>query len=170
MYGGSSASPGRARVLGGECPTPLLWLPFDVMTTANENIALRVAALGFAGAVGFASVVAIREQLPTEALGLRLPLSVPAGLVVGWGAGIAAPWPMPLAALVAATKAGGTSGLRWPARLCTGIGIAAILGQLAEPVIRRRESWSPAVRVALLFNFGTSAGLAVAGLRYIRNS
>ena len=142
----------------------------DVMAGVNENTALRVAALGFAGAVGFASAVAVREQLPTEALGLRLPLPVPAGLVVGWGAGIAAPWPMPLAALIAAKKAGGTNRPRWPARLCTGIGIAAVLGQLAEPVIRRPEKWTPAVRVALLLNFGSSAGLAVAGLRHIRNS
>lgn len=140
------------------------------MNDAPENTVLCVAAWGFAGAVGFGSAVAIREQLPAEALGLKLPLSVPAGLILAWGAGIAAPWPMPLAAILTARKAGRPSATLWPARLCTGIGIAAILGQLVEPVMRRRESWTPGVRVALLLNFGTSAGLAAAGLRHIRNS
>ena len=51
----------------------------------EKNNALRVAALGFAGAVGFASAVAVREKLPAEALGLKIPLSAPAGLVIGWG-------------------------------------------------------------------------------------
>ena len=50
-----------------------------------ESTALRVAALGFAGAVGFASAVALREDLPAAALGLKIPLSVPTGLVVGLG-------------------------------------------------------------------------------------
>lgn len=132
--------------------------------------ALRAAALGFAGAVGFASAVALREDLPAEALGLRLPLSVPAGLAVGLGAAIAAPWPMPMAAIVAAARAGHEEGSRWPAGLCTGLGIAAVLGQLVEPLMRRPESWTPAVRRALLFNFGTSVGLAAAGLWHMRKA
>jgi hypothetical protein len=133
-----------------------------------ENTALRLAALGFAGAVGFSSAVAIREQLPAAALGLKISLSVPSGLVVGLGAAIAAPWPMPVAALVASTKARSGNGLRWPSRLCTGLGIAAVLGQLVEPLMRQPKSWTPAVRIALLLNFGASFGLAGAGLWQIK--
>ena len=92
------------------------------------------------------------------------------GLLVGLGAGIAAPWPMPVAALLASTKAGSGNRRRWPCRLCTGLGIAAVLGQLVEPLMRQPKSWTPAVRIALLLNFGTSVGLAGAGLWQIRES
>ena len=57
--------------------TPLVTL--DVMAGVNENTALRVAALGFAGAVGFASAVAVREQLPMEALGRDFRSRFPQG-------------------------------------------------------------------------------------------
>ena len=62
--------------------------------------ALLAAAIAFAGAAGLGSAVAIRDQLPGEPLGIGIPLSVPAGLLAGWGAGVAAPWPMPVAAVV----------------------------------------------------------------------
>jgi hypothetical protein len=39
----------------------------------------------FAGASVLGSVVAIRDQLPGEPLGVSIPLSVPAGLLAGWG-------------------------------------------------------------------------------------
>ena len=53
--------------------------------TADADRALRRAALGFAFATGFTTAVAIREDLPGEPLGLRVPLSVPTGILVGWG-------------------------------------------------------------------------------------
>lgn len=134
----------------------------------DRNSKLRMAALGFAGSVAFASAVAIREELPAEALGLRIPVSVPTGLAVGLGAGIAAPWPMPVAALVASLKAGDGLERRWPARLCTCVGISAGLGQLVEPLICRPASWTPAVRIALLLNFAASTALAFGGLQHMK--
>lgn len=136
----------------------------------DRNSTLFMAALGFAGSVGFASAVAIQQELPPEVLGLRIPVSVPTGVAIGLGAGIAAPWPMPVAALLAATKAGDGHGPRWPARFCVCLGVSACLGQLVEPLIRHPESWTPAVRIALLLNFASSAGLAGAGLLHMKTS
>jgi hypothetical protein len=48
------------------------------------------ASLAFAGASVLGSVVAIRDQLPGEPLGVSISLSVPAGLLAGWGAAVAA--------------------------------------------------------------------------------
>jgi hypothetical protein len=66
---------------------------------------LRASAVAFAGTCAYTSVVAIRDRLPGRPLGLSVPLSVPVGVLVGWGGAVAAPWPMPVAALVAATRA-----------------------------------------------------------------
>ena len=76
---------------------------------------------------------------------------------------------MPVAALVASTKARSGIGPRFPSRLCTGLGIAAVLGQLVEHLMRQSKSWTPAVRIAILLNFGASVGLAGAsGCRRVR--
>jgi hypothetical protein len=72
---------------------------------ANPDRALLGASLGFAGAAVLGSVVAIRDQLPGQPLGVSIPLSVPAGLAAGWGAAVAAPWPMPAAAVMTAATA-----------------------------------------------------------------
>jgi len=64
---------------------------------ADPDGVLLGASLAFAGAAVLGSVVAVRDQLPGEPLGMGIPLSVPAGLVAGWGAAVAAPWPMPVA-------------------------------------------------------------------------
>jgi hypothetical protein len=57
----------------------------------DPDRALLGASLGFAGAAVLGSVVAIRDQLPGQPLGVSIPLSVPAGLAAGWGAAVAAP-------------------------------------------------------------------------------
>jgi hypothetical protein len=62
------------------------------------------AAISFAGATAYNSAVAVCEDVPGEPLGLRVPLSVRIGIVVGWGSAIAAPWPMPVAGLLAAHR------------------------------------------------------------------
>jgi hypothetical protein len=72
---------------------------------ANADRALLGASLAFAGATVLGSAVAIRDQLPGEPFGVSVPLSVPVGVLAGWGAGIAAPWPMPIAAVIAAAPA-----------------------------------------------------------------
>jgi hypothetical protein len=72
---------------------------------ADPDGVLLGASFAFAGASVLGSVVAIRDQLPGEPLGVSIPLSVPAGLLAGWGAAVAAPWPMPVAAVMAAAAA-----------------------------------------------------------------
>jgi hypothetical protein len=42
------------------------------------------ASLAFAGAAVLGSVVAVRDQLPGEPLGVGISLSVPARLLAGW--------------------------------------------------------------------------------------
>jgi hypothetical protein len=74
--------------------------------SADRDRAPLATSLAFAGAAVLGSVVAIREDLPGQPCGISVPLSVPAGLLVGWGAGVAAPWPMPAAAVIAAAGIG----------------------------------------------------------------
>ncbi len=59
------------------------------------------AATLFATTTAFNTVVSVREQhLIDEPLGFRLPGSVPGHLALGLGSGVAAPWPMPVIAVV----------------------------------------------------------------------
>ena len=72
--------------------------------SADPDPALLAAALGFAGAAIAGRAVAIRDGLPRRPCGISVPLTVPAGLLAGWGAGVAAPWPMPVTAVIAAAR------------------------------------------------------------------
>ena len=132
----------------------------------DAEATLRSAAMVFAGAAGFGSLVALREDIPGEPLGLTIPLSVPSGLLVGWGAGVAAPWPMPVTALLAASKASRRDGKVGPGVVCAGLGLGCIFGTLIEPVTRRQRSLSPAVRTAIGINVAASLFLMAAGLSY----
>jgi hypothetical protein len=125
--------------------------------------ALLAASAAFGGACAFGSAVAARRHIAGEPFGVRVPLSVPTGITVGWGAGVAAPWPMPAAALVAARVSDRDS--RVPGLVCAGLGLACIAGTLVEPVTWRRRCWLPGVRPAIAGNIVTSAALAVAGWR-----
>jgi hypothetical protein len=132
----------------------------------NRDRALRAAALGFACAAGYNSIVAICEGLPGEPLGLQIPLPVSTGILVGWGAAVAAPWPMPVAALWAATRV--QEGVAGSALVCAGLGIAGILGILIEPNTCRSESWTGSTRRAVFLHVATSVALAWAGIRHLR--
>jgi hypothetical protein len=138
------------------------------MTDGSDRI-LRAAALGFAGATGYSSVVAIREDLPGEPLGIRIPLSVSTGLLIGWGAGVAAPWPMPVVALVAAARTG-RDGTARPALLCLGIGVAGIVGILIEPNTYNAKLWTPATRRAVIAHVASCASLVGTGIWRLRHS
>lgn len=130
------------------------------------NRALVSAALAFAGATALGSAVAIHDHLPGEPLGISVPLSVPVGLLAGWGAGVAAPWPMPVAAVMAAT-AGRRQGYGpCPGAVCAVLGIGCIIGTLVEPVTGRPGSWSPMTSVAISMNLAASTALVAAGLRH----
>jgi hypothetical protein len=133
--------------------------------TARRDRALRAASLAFACSAGLGTVVAIRDDLPGRPLGVGVPLSVPTGILVGWGAGVAAPWPMPVAALIAAARVGRDEGGAGPALVCTGLGLASIVGLLIEPNTYRPRSWTRATRVAIVLDSAASAVLAVAGIR-----
>jgi hypothetical protein len=133
----------------------------------DRDRALAAAALAFACATGFGSAVAIRDEVPGEPFHIRVPLSVPWAVLIGWGAGVAAPWPMPVAALWAARSDHGEGGIG-PALICSGVGIGCILGTLIEPVTYRRWSWSRATRTAILLNVAASIALAATGLRQVK--
>jgi hypothetical protein len=72
---------------------------------ANPDRALLGASLAFAGAAVLGSVAAICDQLPGQPPGVSIPLLVPAGVLAGWGTAVAAQWPMPAAAVMAAATA-----------------------------------------------------------------
>jgi hypothetical protein len=135
----------------------------EILAPVKSGRPLQLAAWAFAGATLFGSVVSIRNNLQGEPLGIRLPLSIPTALLIGWGAGVAAPWPMPVAALVAATVRRGTSS-RMRAATCAGIGFACIAGTLVEPVTRRPGTWTFGIRMAILANMATSLGMIAIGL------
>lgn len=126
---------------------------------------LLAASVFFAGAGIVGTAASIRSDTPGRPFGIEIPLSVPAGVVVGWGAGVAAPWPMPVAALIAAASAsrdGASAVADW---VCVGLGIACIFGTLVEPVTYRAQSSPHAIRTAIALNLVSSAALIVAGLR-----
>jgi len=132
---------------------------------ANADRVLLGASLAFAGATVLGSAVAIRDQLPGEPLGMSVPLSVPVGVLAGWGAGIAAPWPMPVGAVIAAAPAQREPDA-FPGTVCAVIGLGCIFGTLIEPVTRRPRSWSPAAGLAIGLNVAASAALIAAGLHH----
>ena len=130
--------------------------------------ALLAASVVFAAAAGLGSLVAIRDELPGEPLGITVPLSVPAGLAAGWGAAVAAPWPMPAAALIVAARAQRAGASAAAGLVCAGIGLGCVAGTLVEPVTRRPGTWSPGTRLAITANLASSAALVVAGWRHYR--
>jgi hypothetical protein len=136
------------------------------LMSADPDRALLATSLVFAGAAVVGSAVAIREDLPGQPCGVSVPLSVPAGLLVGWGAGVAAPWPMPAAAVIAAARSQRTRPHALTGAVCAGIGIGCVLGTAIEPVTRRPRSWSAATRLAIAFNIAASAALTMTGLRH----
>jgi hypothetical protein len=131
---------------------------------SETNGTLSWAALGFALATGYNSVVAIRENLPGEPLGIHLQISVPSGIAVGWGSAVSAPWPMPLAGLLATRRFAQTGGGPGPGLVGAGVGLGGIVGILLEPNTYRPKSWAPATCRAVLLHVGASAALAATGM------
>jgi hypothetical protein len=138
--------------------------------SADPDRALLAASLAFAAAAVAGSAVAIRDELPGQPCGISVPLSVPAGLLAGWGAGVAAPWPMPLAAVIAAARSQRTGPSALTGAVCAGIGMGCVLGTAIEPVTCRPHSWSPATRLAIIFDMSSSAALIVAGWRHLADA
>ena len=134
-----------------------------VTRARRGNVSLLASALAFACATGYNSVVSVQASLPGAPLGIQVPLSVRRGILVGWGSAVAAPWPMPVAALVAASRRWGRAGAQRAALLCAGIGTAGIVGILIEPNTYRMRRWTPPVRRAALAHAVTCVALALAG-------
>ncbi len=138
-----------------------------VMTGAAErprstvSRPLVIAAAAFAASTAFGSVVADRENVEGAPFGVRLPISVRTGLLVGWGSGLSAPWPMPVAALIAALRGGPTAG-----RICAVIGGAVFVGAAIEPV-----TWSYTSllnHIVMISTLGSGAALVREGWRASR--
>ncbi len=136
-------------------------MPSDPVLTA------AAAAFAFADVLG--SAVAMRHDVAGEPFGLAIPLTVRSGLLIGLGAGVAAPWPMPVAALIGAARAGRLRRGDASGFMAVGLGLGCIAGTLIEPVTYHRRGWTPAIRTAVGVNVVASAALAAAGLRHVRS-
>jgi len=133
---------------------------------SGPDSALLAASLAFAGAAGLGSAVAVRDQLPGQPFSISVPVSIPVGLLVGWGAGVAAPWPMPVAAVLVAARTRRTASSALAGAICTGIGVGCIVGTAIEPISWQPRSWTRWTRLAIACNVAASAALVVAGWRH----
>jgi hypothetical protein len=123
---------------------------------------MLLAAAAFAATTAFTTTVSMRQpHLPDEPLGLRFPGRVPVHLALGLGSGVAAPWPLPLIAVIAALRS--RPGVTWPARTCAVIGVLVIVGTLVEPAswgLRPRSAWA---RAAVPLHLLSGAALFLSG-------
>ena len=138
-----------------------------VVTVMKRDPLLISAAVAYAAADVYGSTVSARHGLAGRPFRITVPLSVRSGLLAGWGAGVAAPWPMPVAALVAAERTQQPQQEIAAARVCVGLGLLCIAGTFMEPLAYRPRSWTPPIRRAIAANLLTSAALVAAGLRHV---
>jgi hypothetical protein len=118
------------------------------------------AGVCLVGATAFGAVVSVREDIAGEPLGARVPGRVPVHLLLGLGSGVSAPWPMPVAVLVAALRSG--TGRAGPVGLCAGVGAGVLAGTLVEPVTWGRRSRGPWVAAAVACNIVSGCALVMA--------
>jgi hypothetical protein len=135
-----------------------------------SEMSVRWAAIGFACATAYNSAVAIREDLPGEPLGVRVPISVSTGILTGWGSCVAAPWPMPVLALLAVRRLSHAGAGNKPAYVCAALGAAGLVGILIEPNTYRAGNWTRRTRRAVHLHVGTCAVLVGTGLRHARRA
>ena len=124
---------------------------------------LLLAATAYAATAAYGGVVSLRHDVPDEAVGVHWPDRVPLTLAAGLGSGTSAPWPMPLATLVAARRADGDA--EWPAKVFTAIGWATIFGTLAEPATWGTHGHSRDLTAASALHLLMGAALVAAGHR-----
>ena len=122
------------------------------------------AATFFAATTAFTTAVSMREpQLPDEPFGIRFPGPVPVHLALGLGSGVAAPWPMPVGAIVAAIRA--QPGTRWPERTCAILGAVVLVGTIAEPASWGVRPRSASAKATVPLNLLSGVALFLAGTR-----
>jgi hypothetical protein len=123
------------------------------------------AATFFAASTAVTTTVSMRQQqLPDEPFGVRFPPGrVPVHLALGLGSGVAAPWPMPVAAMVAGIRA--EPGASWPARTCAILGAVVLVGTLAEPASWGLRPRSALAKATVPLNLLSGVALFLAGTR-----
>jgi hypothetical protein len=121
---------------------------------------LAAAGVCLVGATALGAVVSVREGIPGEPLGARVPGRVPVHLLLGLGSGLSAPWPMPVGVLVAVLRS--RTGRAGPIRLGAGVGAGVLAGTLVEPVTWGRRSRGPWVAAAVAFNIVSGCALVLA--------
>ncbi len=65
------------------------------------DLSLLAAAACFGAVTAVGAAVSMHEDIPGEPLGWRVPGRVPVHLAACLGSGLSAPWPMPVATLLA---------------------------------------------------------------------
>ncbi|HEU4511849.1 MAG TPA: hypothetical protein VFR87_01960 [Nocardioidaceae bacterium] len=113
----------------------------------------------------YGAVVSLRRDVPGEAFGIPWPDRVPMTLAVGMGSGTSAPWPMPLATLVAAIRADGDAD--WPGKVCIAVGWSTVVGTLGEPATWGKHGGSWDIRSTAALNVLCGLALVTAGRRYL---
>ena len=122
------------------------------------------AATFFTATTAFTTAVSMRQpQVPDEPFGIRFPGPVPVHLALGLGSGVAAPWPMPVGAMVAAVRA--APDVRWPERACAILGAVVLVGTLAEPASWGLRPRSTAAKATVPLNLLSGVALFLAGTR-----
>jgi hypothetical protein len=128
---------------------------------------LAASAL-FSATTAYGAVVGVRENLPDEPFGWRPPGKVSTYQAIGLGSGAMAPWPMPVAAVIAALKA--RPGSTLPAQVCLGIGSACLVGTVVEPVTWGRRSTSRATTITTALYLLSGTALVLSGRRAVTAS
>ena len=129
------------------------------------DLPMLTAATLFAGTAAYGAVVGAREEVAGEPFGWRLPGRVAVHQAWGYGSGTMAPWPMPVAAVIAALRSGPESDL--PARVCLGIGSVCLMGTVVEPVTWGLRSTSTATTLTTALHLFSGAALVMAGRRAV---
>lgn len=127
----------------------------------SRNLLLAAAGLSAATTVATTAVALRHPDLPDEPFGLHFPGGVRSQLALGLGSGVAAPWPMPLIAVVAALKDDGTR--IGPARTCAAIGATMLVGTVAEPASWGLRPRSSAARATVALHLLSGSALFLAG-------
>lgn len=131
----------------------------------SRSSALLVASAGMAVATGFGSWVSLAKDVRAVPFGIDTKLSVPTSLKLGLGSGLAAPWPMPLVALVtamAALRAGDSPRRRGSVKRSVGCSFAAPWSNRSPGV---DACVHPLIKATVAANLFAGAALIVAGSR-----
>ncbi len=129
------------------------------------DLPMLAASALFTATAAYGAVVGVRESVAGEPLGWRPPGKVSTHEIVGLGSGTMAPWPMPVAAVIAALRS--RPGATLPAQVCLGIGSVCLVGTVLEPVTWGRRSTSRATTITTALHLLSGAALVLAGRRAV---